>query len=221
LNAMAQLQLSGISKRYGDFYAAREIDLNVKDGEFVVLLGPSGCGKTTTLRMIAGFVDPTSGSVRIGDRDVTHIPAWSRNTGLVFQNYALFPHLTVAQNVAFGLEMRRTPKAEIPAKVEGALRLVRLGHLGERLPSKLSGGQQQRVAVIRAVAARPALVLADEPTANLDSAASDDLLDIMLELNRELGVTFVFATHDTRVMERSRRLIRMVDGAIVSDEKRS
>src|SRR5689334_20055366 len=123
---MARLELKQLSKRYGDFHAARDVTLDVADGEFLVLLGPSGCGKTTTLRMIAGFVEPTKGVVRLGDVDVTRLPAWKRNTGLVFQNYALFPHLTVAQNVAFGLEMRKVAKAEADKRVAEALELVRL-----------------------------------------------------------------------------------------------
>jgi putative spermidine/putrescine transport system ATP-binding protein len=126
---MARLQLTGITKRYGEFKAADDISLDIADGEFLVLLGPSGCGKTTTLRIVAGFIEPTSGSVRLGDRDITSLPPWKRNTGLVFQSYALFPHMTVAENIAFGLEMRQMPKAEMAPKITEALRLVRLDHL--------------------------------------------------------------------------------------------
>lgn len=212
---MAQLQLDGISKRYGDFHAARDINLTVKDGEFLVLLGPSGCGKTTTLRMIAGFIEPTSGSVRIGDRDVTHMPAWNRNTGLVFQNYALFPHLTVAQNVAFGLEMRRTPKADIPAKVNEALRLVRLEHLAERLPSKLSGGQQQRVALARALVFHPDVLLLDEPLSNLDAKLRSEVRVEIRSLQQRLGITTVMVTHDQEeALTMADRLVVMRDGAV-------
>jgi putative spermidine/putrescine transport system ATP-binding protein len=212
---MAQLQLVNLSKRYGDFYAAQDVNLNVKDGEFLVLLGPSGCGKTTTLRMIAGFVDPTSGSVRIGDRDVTHMPAWKRNTGLVFQNYALFPHLTVAQNVAFGLEMRRVPKADIPAKVEEALRLVRLGHLGDRLPSKLSGGQQQRVALARALVFHPDVLLLDEPLSNLDAKLRHEVRVEIRSLQQRLGITTIMVTHDQEeALTMADRLVVMQDGAV-------
>src|SRR5688572_10263848 len=142
---MAQLDLDSLGKRYGDFHAVREFSLSVEDGEFVVLLGPSGCGKTTTLRMVAGFIEPTAGHVKLAGQDVTLLPPWRRNTGMVFQSYALFPHLTVAQNVAFGLEMRKLPKADIDKRVEEALALVRLSGFGGRLPRQLSGGQQQRV----------------------------------------------------------------------------
>lgn len=212
---MAELHIDNVSKRYGDFYAARDVNLNVKDGEFLVLLGPSGCGKTTTLRIIAGFVDPTSGSVRIGDRDVTRMPAWKRNTGLVFQNYALFPHLTVAQNVAFGLETRRVPKAEIPAKVEEALRLVRLGHLGERLPSKLSGGQQQRVALARALVFHPDVLLLDEPLSNLDAKLRQEVRVEIRSLQQRLGLTTVMVTHDQEeALTMADRLVVMRDGSV-------
>ena len=165
---MARLELIGITKRYGDFKAADDISLDVADGEFVVLLGPSGCGKTTTLRIVAGFIDPTAGDVRLGGRDVTALPPWKRNAGLVFQNYALFPHVTVAENVAFGLEMRKVPNAEMAPKVAEALRLVRLDHLSDRLPRQLSGGQQQRVALARALITNPRVLLLDEPLSALD-----------------------------------------------------
>jgi len=169
---MARLEIDRLTKRYGDFFAVREVNLDVPQGEFLVLLGPSGCGKTTTLRAVAGFVEPTSGAVRLGGADITDLPPWKRNAGLVFQNYALFPHLTVAQNVAFGLEMRKVPQAEIAPKVAEALRLVRLGHLGERLPRQLSGGQQQRVALARALVFRPDVLLLDEPLSNLDASCA-------------------------------------------------
>src|SRR5262245_19079339 len=152
---MSTLGLEQLSKRFGPTLAVDQVSLEVRDGEFVVLLGPSGCGKTTTLRMIAGFVAPSAGRVRIGGRDVTALPPWKRNAGMVFQSYALFPHLTVAQNVAFGLVTRGTPKHEIGPQVSEALRLVRLAGLAERLPRELSGGQQQRVALARALVIRP------------------------------------------------------------------
>src|SRR5215475_314005 len=128
---MAELHLQGLAKRYGDFYAVREVSLSIKDGEFLVLLGPSGCGKTTTLRMIAGFIEPTAGQIRLDGRDITRLPPWRRNAGLVFQSYALFPHLSVAENVAFGLEMRKVEKLAIRPKVDAALRLVRLDGLAD------------------------------------------------------------------------------------------
>jgi ABC-type Fe3+/spermidine/putrescine transport system ATPase subunit len=172
---MARLQLTGITKRYGDFKAADDVSLDIADGEFLVLLGPSGCGKTTTLRIVAGFVEPTSGRVRLGERDITALPPWKRNTGLVFQSYALFPHMTVAENIAFGLEMRQMPKTEMAPKITEALRLVRLDHLSDRLPRQLSGGQQQRVALARALVFRPDVLLLDEPLSNLDAKLRQDV----------------------------------------------
>jgi putative spermidine/putrescine transport system ATP-binding protein len=193
---MARLELDGITKRYGDFYAARGITLDVAQGEFLVLLGPSGCGKTTTLRMIAGFVEPTEGAIRIGGRDITRLPPWKRNTGLVFQNYALFPHLTVVQNIAFGLEMRGLARSEIGSKVDEALRLVRLEELGERLPRQLSGGQQQRVALARALVFRPDVLLLDEPLSNLDAKLRGEVRVEIRRLQQRLGITTVMVTHD-------------------------
>jgi putative spermidine/putrescine transport system ATP-binding protein len=166
---MARLQLTGLTKMYGDFRAVSDVDLDIGQGELVVLLGPSGCGKTTTLRMIAGFVAPTAGEIRLGGNDITRQPPWKRNTGLVFQSYALFPHLSVADNVAFGLRMRRLSPTEITSKLADALRLVRLEGLAERLPRELSGGQQQRVALARALVIEPDILLLDEPLSNLDA----------------------------------------------------
>src|SRR5947207_2894443 len=151
---MARLQLTGLTKTYGDFRAVSDVNLDIGQGELVVLLGPSGCGKTTTLRMIAGFVTPTSGRVCLGERDITALPPWRRNTGMVFQNYALFPHLTVGENVAFGLEMRGVAKGATQSRVAEALEMVRLSGLADRLPRQLSGGQQQRVALARALVTR-------------------------------------------------------------------
>src|ERR1041384_1544851 len=160
---MARVELIDLSKRYGDHAAVAGVTLDVADGEFLVLLGPSGCGKTTTLRMIAGLIEPSGGSTRIAGAEVTGLPPWRRNTGMVFQNYALFPHMSVAENVAFGLEMRKLAKPEIEARAREALRLVRLDGFAQRLPRELSGGQQQRVALARALAIRPDVLLLDEP----------------------------------------------------------
>jgi putative spermidine/putrescine transport system ATP-binding protein len=212
---MARLLLDHVSKRYGDFHAVRDVTLEVADGEFVVLLGPSGCGKTTTLRMIAGFITPTSGSVHLGERDVTTLPPWKRNAGLVFQSYALFPHLSVAQNVAFGLEMRRLGKADIAARVGEALRLVRLEHLAGRLPRQLSGGQQQRVALARALAIRPDILLLDEPLSNLDAKLRQEVRVEIRELQRQLGLTTVMVTHDQEeALTMADRLVVMNEGAV-------
>jgi putative spermidine/putrescine transport system ATP-binding protein len=212
---MARLELQTLSKRYGEFQAVREVSLDVADGEFLVLLGPSGCGKTTTLRMIAGFVTPSGGAIRIGGRDITALPPWRRNTGLVFQSYALFPHLTVAQNVAFGLEMRKYPKADLAARVADALKLVRLGHLGDRLPRQLSGGQQQRVALARALAIRPDVLLLDEPLSNLDAKLREEVRVEIRELQRQLGLTAVMVTHDQEeALTVADRLVVMADGEV-------
>jgi putative spermidine/putrescine transport system ATP-binding protein len=212
---MAELALEGVSKRYGELFAVREVTLTVREGEFLVLLGPSGCGKTTTLRMIAGFVEPSSGSVHLGGRDVTRLPPWQRNAGLVFQSYALFPHLTVAENVAFGLEMRKVPAAEIAPRVAEALRLVRLGELGARLPRQLSGGQQQRVALARALVFRPDILLLDEPLSNLDAKLRQEVRIEIRELQRKLGLTTVMVTHDQEeALTMADRLVVMSEGAV-------
>ena len=212
---MARLQLTGITKRYGEFKAADDVSLDIADGEFLVLLGPSGCGKTTTLRIIAGFIEPTSGSVRVGDRDITSLPPWKRNTGLVFQSYALFPHMTVAENIAFGLEMRKMPKADMAPKITEALRLVRLDHLSDRLPRQLSGGQQQRVALARALVFRPDVLLLDEPLSNLDAKLRQDVRVEIRELQRKLGLTTVMVTHDQEeALTMADRLVVMSEGRI-------
>jgi putative spermidine/putrescine transport system ATP-binding protein len=212
---MARLRLDTVAKRYGDFHAVRDFSLDVADGEFLVLLGPSGCGKTTTLRMIAGFVVPSGGTIRIGEHDVTERPPWKRNTGLVFQSYALFPHLTVAQNVAFGLEMRKVAASDIATRVAEALRLVRLEHLAERLPRQLSGGQQQRVALARALAIRPDVLLLDEPLSNLDAKLREEVRIEIRELQRKLGLTTVMVTHDQEeALTVADRLVVMAEGAV-------
>jgi len=212
---MAQLDLASLSKRYGEFYAVREVSLAIKDGEFLVLLGPSGCGKTTTLRMVAGFIEPTAGHVKLGGSDVTLLPPWKRNAGMVFQSYALFPHLTVAQNVAFGLEMRKLGKADIDRRVEETLALVRLAGYGARLPRQLSGGQQQRVALARALAIRPDVLLLDEPLSNLDAKLRQEVRVEIRELQRQLGLTTVMVTHDQEeALTMADRLVVMNEGAV-------
>jgi putative spermidine/putrescine transport system ATP-binding protein len=212
---MARLEIDHVSKRYGEVHAIREVSLDVADGEFVVLLGPSGCGKTTTLRVVAGFAEPTSGAVRLGRRDITRLPPWKRNAGLVFQSYALFPHLTVAQNVAFGLEMRKVGQTEIASRIADALRLVRLEHLSERLPRQLSGGQQQRVALARALVFRPDVLLLDEPLSNLDAKLRQEVRVEIRELQRKLGLTTVMVTHDQEeALTMADRLVVMNDGIV-------
>ena len=193
---MPELILERVSKTYGDTLAVRDFSLAVAHGELVALLGPSGCGKTTTLRMIAGFILPSAGLIRIGGRDVTAEPPYRRTTGMVFQGYALFPHMSVAQNVAFGLEMRGLPKPEIVRKVADGLRLVRLSGLEWRYPRELSGGQQQRVALARALVINPDVLLLDEPLSNLDAKLREQVRLEIRQLQRELGLTTVFVTHD-------------------------
>jgi putative spermidine/putrescine transport system ATP-binding protein len=212
---MARLELIDLSKRYGDQVAVAGVTLDVSDGEFLVLLGPSGCGKTTTLRMIAGFVEPSAGAARIGGIDVTYLAPWHRNTGMVFQSYALFPHMTVMENVAFGLEMRKLAKADVTARAREALRLVRLEGYADRLPRQLSGGQQQRVARARALAIRPDVLLLDEPLSNLDAKLREEVRIEIRELQRQLGLTTIMVTHDQEeALTVADRLVVMAEGEI-------
>jgi putative spermidine/putrescine transport system ATP-binding protein len=212
---VARLELDGLAKHFGSTVAVHDVSLDVRDGEFVVLLGPSGCGKTTTLRMIAGFVTPTAGRVRLGGQDVTATAPWHRNAGMVFQSYALFPHLTVAENVAFGLQMRRVPKAEIAPRTADALRLVRLEGLGDRLPRQLSGGQQQRVALARALVIRPDVLLLDEPLSNLDAKLRETVRVEIRELQHALGITTLMVTHDQEeALIMADRLVVMSEGSV-------
>ena len=212
---MARLELNHLSKRYGDHAVVADVTLDVADGEFLVLLGPSGCGKTTTLRMIAGFVEPSDGTARIGGVDVTYLPPWRRNTGMVFQSYALFPHMTVAENVAFGLEMRKVARPEIATRAREALRLVQLEGYADRLPRQLSGGQQQRVALARVLAIRPDVLLLDEPLSNLDAKLREEVRVEIRELQRQLGLTTVMVTHDQEeALTVADRLVVMAEGEI-------
>ena len=192
------LRLAGIEKRYGDTRAVAGIDLEVAEGEFVTLLGPSGCGKTTTLGLIAGFFPPTAGEIYLKGKPVADLPSFKRDIGVVFQDYALFPHMTAAQNVAFGLQMRKLPPAEIGKRVADALDLVQLGSLGERRPLQLSGGQRQRVALARALVINPTVLLLDEPLSNLDLKLREEMRVEIAGLQRRLGITTVYVTHDQR-----------------------
>ena len=212
---MARLQLTGLTKTYGDFRAVADVNLDIGEGELVVLLGPSGCGKTTTLRMIAGFIAPTAGEIRLGGNDITRQPPWKRNTGLVFQSYALFPHLSVADNVAFGLRMRKLPQPQIATKLTEVLRLVRLEGLADRLPRELSGGQQQRVALARALVIEPDILLLDEPLSNLDAKLRHEVRVEIRELQKELGLTTVMVTHDQEeALTMADRLVVMANGQV-------
>jgi spermidine/putrescine transport system ATP-binding protein len=190
------IELRDATKRYGDAVALRGVSLEIEQGEFFCLLGPSGCGKTTTLNLIGGFIPLSSGELRIEGRRVNDLPPHRRNVNTVFQNYALFPHMTVAQNVAFGLRMEKLSGAEVTKRTDEYLELVGLGGLTRRLPSELSGGQQQRVALARALAKRPAVLLLDEPLGALDLKLRKAMQTELARIHRQVGTTFVFVTHD-------------------------
>ena len=212
---MSRLTLDRISKTYGAAVAVRDVSLDIAEGELVVLLGPSGCGKTTTLRIVAGFVEATAGDVRLDGKSIGALPPYRREMGLVFQSYALFPHLSVFRNIAFGLEMRRMDKAAIAARVDEMLRLTRLEGLAERLPRHLSGGQQQRVALARALAIHPRVLLLDEPLSNLDAALRAEVAREIRLLQRAVGLTTIMVTHDQdEAMAMADRLVVMKDGTV-------
>ncbi|NEA53004.1 ABC transporter ATP-binding protein [Streptomyces sp. SID13666] len=190
------VRLDGVSKQFADSYAVRDVTLDIAAGQFFSLLGPSGCGKTTSLRMIGGFADPTEGAVLLAGEDVTALPPNKRNVNTVFQSYALFDHLSLTDNIAFGLKRKRVPKAEIKQRVGDMLDLVQLGGLAKRKPATLSGGQRQRVALARALVNRPAVLLLDEPLAALDLKLRRQMQVELKQIQREVGITFVFVTHD-------------------------
>ncbi len=190
------VSIAGVNVSYGSNHVLKDVNLEIEPGEFFAFLGPSGCGKTTLLRLIAGFNTAQSGSVRIGDVDVGDLPPWKRDVGLVFQSYALWPHMTVRKNVSFGLEERRVPRAEIEKRVNVALEIVGLSHLADRRPSQLSGGQQQRVALARTIVVEPKVLLLDEPLSNLDAKLRVQVRRELRDLQRRLGLTTIFVTHD-------------------------
>jgi iron(III) transport system ATP-binding protein len=217
---MALLSLRNISKRFDSTRAVADVSLDVERGEFFGLLGPSGCGKTTTLRMIAGLERPDSGTIEFAGQDITSLSPERRGFGMVFQNYALFPHLDVAENVAFGLRARRKPKQEIAKRVESALDLVQLPGYQKRRVDELSGGQQQRVAIARAIAIEPALLLFDEPLSNLDVALREETRSELRELVTRLGLTAVYVTHDQEeAFALCDRISVMADGRILQTDK--
>lgn len=193
---MADITLKNVVKQYGDVTIIDQLSLQVAHGEFFTLLGPSGCGKTTLLRMIAGFIIPDAGQVFIGDEDVTHLPAHKRETGMVFQDYALFPDKTVFDNVAYGLRVRNFSNQKIDEKVDRILQRVELAHLKKRYPGELSGGQRQRVALARALVIEPRILLMDEPLSNLDAKLRIQMRDVIRELQQEAKITTIFVTHD-------------------------
>ena len=204
-----------LAKSYGEQLAVADVSLHAAPGEFLSLIGPSGSGKTTTLMMIAGFADPTSGSIRLDGQDITHASPQKRQLGMVFQNYALFPHMTVRENIAFPLRVRRWEKARLHAAVEDALRMVKLDAYAERLPRQLSGGQQQRVALARAIVFRPQVILMDEPLGALDKNLRYQMQAEIKELQRQLGTTVIYVTHDQEeALNMSDRLIVMNQGRI-------
>jgi putative spermidine/putrescine transport system ATP-binding protein len=197
-SAALPISIRGISKRYGGFTALDDVDLEIESGEFVTLLGPSGSGKTTLLMVLAGFIRPDSGTVAFGDRDVSLVPPHQRDVGMVFQNYALFPHMSVAGNIAYPLKLRRKPREEIARRVKEALELVQLGDLGERRIDQLSGGQRQRVALARAIVFEPRILLMDEPLSALDKKLREQMQIEVRHLHQRLGMTTVYVTHDQR-----------------------
>ncbi|KRA03446.1 MAG: ABC transporter ATP-binding protein [Achromobacter sp.] len=212
---MTYLVLDRLSKRYGDTTAVENLSLSVNQGEFISLLGPSGCGKTTTLQMIAGFVEPSGGSIVLNGKDVSKVPANKRGLGMVFQNYALFPHMTAAENVSFGLEMQRVKKDERLARVADALKLVGLSHLADRHPAQMSGGQQQRVALARALVIRPSVLLLDEPLSNLDAKLREEMQLELRSIQRTVGTTTILVTHDqSEALALSDRIVVMNQGRV-------
>ncbi|RGC66809.1 Spermidine/putrescine import ATP-binding protein PotA [Micromonospora sp. MW-13] len=213
----AYLVLSKLTKTYPNQPrpAVRDVDIDVARGEFISLLGPSGCGKTTTLRMIAGLIVPTSGGIRVGRVDMTNRPVHKRDMGMVFQSYALFPHMSVGENVDFGLQMRRIPKSERRRRVAEALDMVHLTHLANRRVSQLSGGQAQRIALARALVIEPTVLLLDEPLSNLDAKLREELRVEIRRIQQETGITTVFVTHDQdEALAMSDRLVVMSEGRV-------
>ncbi|GLU31614.1 ABC transporter ATP-binding protein [Trinickia caryophylli] len=213
---MTFLHLENVSKRYGEFHAVQGLSLDVERGEFVSLLGPSGCGKTTTLQMIAGFAAPSEGRILLDGHDITSLAPEKRGMGVVFQSYALFPHMTVAENVGFGLEMRKMPRPRRAERIRTALAMVHLNGLEARYPRELSGGQRQRVAIARALVIEPRVLLLDEPMSNLDAKLREEMHIELRAIQRQLGITTILVTHDqVEAMTMSDRIAVMHGGRIV------
>ncbi|MBL9150625.1 MAG: ABC transporter ATP-binding protein [Phycisphaerae bacterium] len=217
---MTAIRLERVRKTYGQTVAVDDVTLDLKKGELTFLLGPSGCGKTTLLRMIAGFIDPTGGQILFDGRDVSRLPANQRNTGMVFQSYALWPHMSVAENVAFGLDVRKIGGAERTRKVADALEMVQMGHLGARKPTELSGGQQQRVALARALVFRPDVLLLDEPLSNLDAKLRLEMRTEIRRIVTETGITAVYVTHDQEeALSIADTIVVLKDGRVMQTGK--
>jgi iron(III) transport system ATP-binding protein len=208
----ASVSIENVSFGYGEALVLDDVSLSIEPGEYFCFLGPSGSGKTTLLRLVAGFGTPSKGRIVIDGKDVTHLPPWERNLGMVFQSYALWPHMTVAKNVAFGLERRKLPRAEIDRKVQAALERVGLAHLAGRRPAQLSGGQQQRVALARTLVIEPAVLLLDEPLSNLDAKLRTEMRVELKRLQRELGITTIYVTHDQEEANAAADRIAVLDG---------
>ena len=213
---MPGIRIDGVSKLFGDVRAVDDISLDIAEGELFFLLGPSGCGKTTLLRLLAGFYYPDGGRIFFGDRDITDVPPHQRRTGMVFQNYALWPHMTVRENLAFGLEMHNVATQERRARVAKALDMVQMTEYGDRSPNQLSGGQQQRVALGRALVLEPDVVLMDEPLSNLDAKLRLEMREQIKRIHERLGLTMVYVTHDqSEALSMASRIAVMLDGRIV------
>lgn len=212
---MTKVQLKGVRKEFGKFVAISEIDLEINSGELVALLGPSGCGKTTTLRMIAGLEVPSFGQILFDEQDVSEVPVQDRNVGMVFQRYALFPHMTVEKNVMFGLKVRGTPTEEIKQRLEEILDVVQLQQFRHRFPAQLSGGQMQRVAIARTLITNPSVLMMDEPLANLDTKLRGEMRRFIRDLQQRLGITTIFVTHDqVEAMELADRVAVIFNGKL-------
>src|ERR671918_332797 len=212
---MARVFLKNLNKKFDDTHAVKDVNLEIRDREFVVLVGPSGCGKTTTLRMVAGLEDITDGEIYIGDRLVNDVPPKDRNIAMVFQNYALYPHMTVYKNMAFSLKLRRTPRDEIERRVKAAADILGIGDLLERKPKQLSGGQRQRVAVGRAIVRQPEVFLFDEPLSNLDAKLRVQMRSELIKLHYQLEATMIYVTHDqVEAMTMGDRIVIMNNGEI-------
>ena len=214
---MATLELQGLTKRFGEFTAVDSMNLKAAEGEMIALLGGSGCGKTTTLRMIAGFTEPTAGQILVDGKNVSTIPPYRRNIGIFFQNYALFPHMTVFENVAFGLKLQKLPKNEIRERVEHMLALVKLTGMDKRYPRQLSGGQQQRVAIARALALHPDILCFDEPTSALDPELTGEVLRVLRDL-ADRKTTMIIVTHEMHFARDVADRILFMDGGVVVEE---
>ena len=214
------IRFEQIEIKYGDFVAIRDLNLHIKEGEFFTFLGPSGCGKTTSLRTLVGFITPSKGKIKIADKEVTHLPVEKREIGMVFQSYALFPTMSVYDNIAFGLRVQKLSKDEIDKKVRAVAAKIKI--TDEQLKKNvaaLSGGQQQRVSIGRAIVNYPAIVLADEPTGNLDSKASREIIDLLKMSNQKYNQTVILITHDENIALEADRILTIDDGRIVKDER--